>query len=226
MRVKPMVKLFLCLVAIGWAILPAWPAEQAILNTGHRIDTERHERDGAIIRLYTGTGVIELPASAVDGFETLEDLPKPAAIPLPPPPPPVEKPKLQPKELVERAAERNGLPPAFLHSVARVESGYRADAISPKGAIGIMQLMPGTAAMLNADPRDPEQNVEAGARHLRDLLIQYNGETRKALAAYNAGAGAVARYQGVPPYPETQNYVDKVLRNYWRLAEQKGAVGQ
>ena len=170
--------------------------------------------------------VIELPASAVDGFETLEDLPKPAAIPLPPPPPPVEKPKLQPKELVERAAERNGLPPAFLHSVARVESGYRADAISPKGAIGIMQLMPGTAAMLNADPRDPEQNVEAGARHLRDLLIQYNGETRKALAAYNAGAGAVARYHGVPPYPETQNYVDKVLRNYWRLAEQKGAVGQ
>jgi soluble lytic murein transglycosylase-like protein len=113
------------------------------------------------------------------------------------------------------------LPPELLHSVARTESAYRTDAVSPKGAIGVMQLMPGTAAMLKADPHDPEQNVEAGARHLRDLLIQYNGETRKALAAYNAGAGAVQRYGGVPPYAETQNYVDKVLRNYWKLAEQK-----
>lgn len=214
-----MVKLFFCLIAATFA---GSSAEQAILHTGHRIDADRHERDGAIVRLYAGAGVIEIPASAVAGFETLEELPKPAAIPAPPAVPPVEKPKLQPRELVERAAQRNGLPAELLHSVASVESAYRADAVSPKGAIGIMQLMPGTAAMLNADPRDPEQNVEAGARHLRDLLIQYNGETRKALAAYNAGAGAVERYRGVPPYPETRNYVDKVLRNYWRLAEQKG----
>lgn len=83
-----------------------------------------------------------------------------------------------------------------------------------------MQLMPETAARLRADPRDPVQNVDAGARHLRDLLAAYQGSTMKALAAYNAGAGAVERYKGVPPYPETVLYVEKVLRNYQKLSRE------
>ena len=114
------------------------------------------------------------------------------------------------------------MPPAILHSVAKVESNFDARAVSPKGAIGIMQLMPATAASLNADPRDPAQNVDAGARHLRDLLVRYDGAASKALAAYNAGEGAVARYSGVPPYAETQLYVEKVLQNYHKLTTSAG----
>ena len=89
-------------------------------------------------------------------------------------------------------------------------------AVSPKGAIGVMQLMPETARALAANPHDPVQNIEAGARLLRALLIQYDGDVVKALSAYNAGAGAVARYRGMPPFAETQRYVEKVIRAYLR----------
>jgi soluble lytic murein transglycosylase-like protein len=92
----------------------------------------------------------------------------------------------------------------------------RPEAVSPKGALGVMQLMPSTARALSADPRDPAQNIDAGARLLRELLIKYDGDVVKALSAYNAGAGAVDRYHGMPPYAETQNYVDKVIRTYFR----------
>ena len=115
-----------------------------------------------------------------------------------------------------RAAVHAGLPPAIVHSIARAESGYREDAVSPKGAIGLMQLMPKTAAELDADPRDPAQNAEAGARYLRDLLQKYENDPHqvsKAVAAYNAGPAAVDKYHGVPPYPETVQYVNRVLRN-------------
>ena len=88
------------------------------------------------------------------------------------------------------------------------------NAVSPKGALGVMQLMPQTARALGADPTDMEQNIDAGTRLLRDLLVRYNGDVVKALAAYNAGEGAVDRYNGLPPYPETQNYVNKVIHGY------------
>jgi len=95
-----------------------------------------------------------------------------------------------------------------------VESGYQAKAVSPKGAIGLMQLMPATARELGADPNDPEQNVDAGTRYLRDLLLKYDNHAYHALAAYNAGPGAVDKYHGVPPYRETQNYILNVLRHW------------
>jgi soluble lytic murein transglycosylase-like protein len=126
---------------------------------------------------------------------------------------------VDPKVLVTKAADDWGLPPALLHLVAKAESGYNNGAVSPKGAIGIMQLMPGTAAALNADPNNPEQNVEAGARYLRELLVQYKDhpdQLRLALAAYNAGPGAVKRYNGVPPYRETRLYVEKIVDAYRR----------
>jgi soluble lytic murein transglycosylase-like protein len=122
---------------------------------------------------------------------------------------------------VNRAAERHGLPPELLQSVAVVESAYNQSAVSPKGAIGIMQLMPGTAALLEADPTDPRQNVDAGARHLRDLLTKYDGGLFRALAAYNAGAGAVDRYGWIPPYRETQLYVDRVFQRYKKLNQKQ-----
>ncbi|MBZ5603153.1 MAG: lytic transglycosylase domain-containing protein [Acidobacteriia bacterium] len=116
--------------------------------------------------------------------------------------------------MVRDAAARYALPAAFVESVAKVESAMKPDAVSPKGAVGVMQLMPSTARALSADASDPEQNIDAGTRLLRELLIKYDGDVAKALAAYNAGEGAVDRYQGVPPYRETQTYVDKVIRNY------------
>ncbi|MCW5976540.1 MAG: lytic transglycosylase domain-containing protein [Bryobacteraceae bacterium] len=198
----------------------ATAAEYAVLHNNFRIRAERHETDGDIVRLATEAGVIELSASDIVGFEPEEHVPAPTppafteAVPQPPerPAPPAD-----PMELLARAAERHGLPPELLLSVAAVESSYSQDAVSPKGAIGIMQLMPGTAALLDADPTDLHQNVDAGARHLRDLLTKYDGGLYRALAAYNAGAGAVDRYNGIPPYRETQLYVDRVYQRFKKL---------
>lgn len=190
-----------------------------MLTNGFRIEAERHEFAGGDVKLFTATGEIRIPASSVRSFEAID---RPAPPPKPAEPAPAAKaavqPPADPRQLVEKAAEKYGLPPAFLHSVARVESGYQSSAISNKGAIGIMQLMPATAAELRADPYDPAQNVEAGARHLAGLLDKYDGSSAKALAAYNAGPGAVAKYGGVPPYQETQSYVRKVIGNYKKLS--------
>jgi soluble lytic murein transglycosylase-like protein len=127
-----------------------------------------------------------------------------------------------PQEILVDAATRHGILPEFIRSVAAVESAYNTKAISPKGAIGLMQLMPGTASELGVNPHDPEQNAEGGVRYLKELLLRYKNHkdpVRMALAAYNAGPGAVDRYRDIPPYRETQAYVEKVLRRY--LAELK-----
>lgn len=201
----------------------SWAAEQVVLTSGFRIRADRHERVGDKVKLFTAQGEIELAADTVQSIEVEEYVaPPPVAEPVPAPAvaaPAMASVRVEPKALIDQAAEKYGLPPEFLHSVARVESAYQLNALSPKGAIGLMQLMPGTAAQLNADPHDPLQNVDAGARHLRDLLVQYGGSTHKALAAYNAGAGAVQKYRGVPPYRETRGYVEKVLQNYQRLTQ-------
>ena len=198
------------------AAASALAGEYAVLSTGFRIHADHHERDAGFVRLFDNDGVTELPAGSVVAFEPEEFVAPP---PAPPPPPPTVEaplPALDSRTLVHDAAVRTGLPPAFVESVARVESAMRSQAVSPKGAVGVMQLMPSTARALSADPRDPAQNIDAGARLLRDLLIKYDGDVVKALSAYNAGAGAVDRYRGMPPYAETQNYVDKVIRTYLR----------
>lgn len=114
-------------------------------------------------------------------------------------------------DLFVSAARDNGIDDAWLRAIAHVESGFRADAVSPKGAQGIMQLMPATSVVYRVDdPFSPGQSIRAGAKYLAGLLRRFKGDRRLAAAAYNAGVGAVARYSGVPPYAETQNYVDKV----------------
>lgn len=119
---------------------------------------------------------------------------------------------LQP--LIGQAASANGLDPALVAAVTRAESGFRVDAGSPAGAQGLMQLMPSTAAGLGVtDIHDAAQNLGAGSRYLKQQIERF-GDLRLALAAYNAGPGAVSRYGGVPPYAETQAYVDKVLGYY------------
>jgi soluble lytic murein transglycosylase-like protein len=116
------------------------------------------------------------------------------------------------REMIKKAAKENNLRPELLEAVVQVESGYNPDAVSSKGASGLMQLMPATAHALGvSDPFDPEQNLMGGAKYLRQQLDRFNGDEKKALAAYNAGPGAVLRFNGVPPYRETQNYVKKVI---------------
>lgn len=117
------------------------------------------------------------------------------------------------------AAQANRIDAALLHSVVGVESGYNPKAVSPKGALGLMQLMPDTARRYGvADPLNAAQNLHGGARHLRDLLDRFSDDKTLALAAYNAGAGAVmAHGRRIPPYPETIRYVPKVLHLYERL---------
>lgn len=203
--------------------LPLAAGEWAVLSTGFRVRAERHEVHGSSVRLFSQDGgFTELDAMLITGWEQEEPAPRIAEVP-----PPARAPKAPTaRELADRAAARNGLPPALVDSVVVTESAYRADAVSPKGAVGLMQLMPGTARAYGADPRDPAQNLEAGAAHLRDLLNKYDGDPYKALAAYNAGAGAVAKYNGVPPYPETQNYVNRVLSRYKKSIEPAAETGR
>jgi soluble lytic murein transglycosylase-like protein len=207
-------------IYVLFAVSPAFAGEYAVLSTGFRIHAERHEVDGSTLRLFTKDGMIEVPASSVSAFEDEEYVPTApaptaAAVPAPPPPPKTT----DPKTLVHEAAIRNSLPPAFVASVAKAESAMKQNAVSPKGAIGVMQLMPSTAKALDADPHDTEQNIDAGTRLLKDLLIKYDGDVVKALAAYNAGPGAVAKYNGLPPYRETQDYVNKVIRDYQKNSQ-------
>jgi hypothetical protein len=109
------------------------------------------------------------------------------------------------------AARENGLEDAWLRAIAHAESGFRADAVSPKGAMGVMQLMPATAKDYKVrDPFSPKESIGAGARYLRALLRRFKGDRTLAAAAYNAGTGAVSKYRGVPPYRETVEYVAKV----------------
>jgi soluble lytic murein transglycosylase-like protein len=198
------------------AAFPVLAGEYAVLNTGFRIHSERHEVLGDIVRLHTTTGNMDVPARDIARFE-VEEYVKPAEPPFAPAPQVSETPASGPKELISNAAEKHGLLPEFVHSVASAESAYNSRAISPKGAIGLMQLMPGTAKELGADPHDPAQNAEAGTRYLKQLLIKYQNTkdpVRLALAAYNAGPGAVDKYDGIPPYRETQQYIERVLRKY------------
>jgi soluble lytic murein transglycosylase-like protein len=116
---------------------------------------------------------------------------------------------------IEEAAARHNVDPSLVRSVIKVESNFDPNAVSRKGAMGLMQLMPSTARSLNvSNPFDPQQNVDAGVRHLRKLLDNYGGNVRLSLAAYNAGSGAVARSAGVPHFRETQNYVRRITNLY------------
>lgn len=127
--------------------------------------------------------------------------------------------------LIQAAAAKYGVDPNLALAVAKQESGFNQGARSSAGAIGIMQLMPGTAAGLGVDPTDPAQNVDGGVRLLSQLLQQYNGDVSLALAGYNAGPGAVAKYGGVPPYPETQNYVASIMASSGQNASDGGPTG-
>jgi soluble lytic murein transglycosylase-like protein len=123
-------------------------------------------------------------------------------------------------QAITMAAARHNVDPNLVRAVVKVESNFNSNAVSRKGAMGLMQLMPATARELNVkNPFDPDQNVDAGVRHLKQLLESYNGDVKLTLAAYNAGSAAVARSSGIPHFPETQNYVRKITSLYYGGAE-------
>jgi soluble lytic murein transglycosylase-like protein len=133
---------------------------------------------------------------------------------LAPPPEPARRKPIDTHSLIRAAAKKHRVPTAFVKSIVAAESNFNRYAMSSTGAIGLMQLMPATAAQYGADPSIPEQNVDAGTRYLRELMDKYRKHSNslaRVIAAYNAGPGMVDRYRGVPPFPETRSYVARVL---------------
>ena len=181
-------------------------AEIAVLSSGLTLKLEGHRvEDGLVVLSLRGGGEMGVPPEVVRGFvpdEVIEEVTLPPG-------------GGNLRELAAAAARRHGLEPGLVMAVVSVESGFRPEAVSPKGAQGLMQLMPKTAEALGVeDAFDPAQNLDGGARHLGELLTVYGGDLTRALAAYNAGEGAVLRHGGVPPYRETRAYVRKVLERY------------
>jgi len=205
------------IVLVCLATSGSFAGEYAVLANGARLRADRHETEGGKTRLYNGPGFIELNADLVQSFEAEEVIPAaptPPAVVIAPEPAPVAKPEPSIHELADAAADKYGLPRKLVRSVIAAESAFQPHAISPKGAIGPMQLMPGTARDLGVNPHDPAQNVDGGTRYLRDLLERYDNGLWRALAAYNAGPGAVDKYHGIPPYRETVNYVKRIDRAF------------
>jgi soluble lytic murein transglycosylase-like protein len=204
---------------LAFCALPALAGEYIVLGNGFRLRADRHEVDGPTVRVFSNGGVTEMPAASITGYEQEENFVPPAsATPAPPAPAAPAIFVLEtPAELAAQAARKFRIPDSFVRSVMKAESGFQPDAVSPKGAIGLMQLMPGTARELGVDPRNPHENANGGAQYLRDLLARYENDPDQvllALAAYNAGPAAVARYHGVPPYRETRQYILRVLKNW------------
>ena len=129
-------------------------------------------------------------------------------------------------DTVQEAADKHRVDPAVLKSIMRAESKFQTDAVSPRGAVGLMQLMPSTAEALGYDAADPEENIHAGAAYLSSLMTRYRGKPNRmqlAIAAYNAGPGNVDRYRGIPPFRETRSYVKRVLSYYKHYRKTKPA---
>jgi hypothetical protein len=192
--------------------LPCFSREIFHLSSGFSMEAKSHIQIEDKLVLATATGTVELPVSEISAFEIVPDpvsLPEQTTLTVGVPE--------NTGEFVRLAAASQGSAPEFIRfvqCVARVESGLQKNAVSSKGAMGLMQLMPNTAKDLGVSATDPKQNVEGGAKYLRELLQLYRNDAVLALAAYNAGPGAVQRYGGIPPYSETRQYVRKVLREY------------
>lgn len=197
-------------------------AEHVTLTNGFEIICDHREQAGDRVRLYTEAGspnFVEVRAAEVASVEAIV-LPQavgPAAGPALPQPRPVqaELTRTELHELLSSAGARHNLDVKLLASVVRAESGGHSRAVSRKGAQGLMQLMPGTAAQLGVSDRlRPDENVAGGASYLDSLLTRYHENLALALAAYNAGPAAVDRWHGVPPYRETRLYVAHIIRDF------------
>jgi soluble lytic murein transglycosylase-like protein len=202
-------KLGVTIAVLTLASLSASSAEVAILRNGFSIRHQRHEPREAMTRLYfveSPSSYVEVPTDQIVRFEVEEQSPAQALKPTPP---------TTLEEIVSAASSSNHVDPDLIMTLIGAESAFNANAVSPKGARGLMQLMPQTASHLGVgDPLDPVANVKGGTRYLRELLDLYHNDLVKALAAYNAGPKRVEQYRGVPPYAETQTYIAKVIHDF------------
>lgn len=195
--------LLTCFVAA--LIAPSARADYAVLHAGQRLHINGYLRQGSKILLYIAGGSIVVDASDIVRFEP-EDTFTPA--------PAGDATNAPFAAQIRAAAAQNNVDARLVSSVIAAESNFNSRAVSPKHAMGLMQLMPRTAADLAVrNPFDPAQNINAGTHYLKQLLDQYHGNLSLALAAYNAGPGTVAQYGGVPPFPATHKYIRSVKRN-------------
>jgi hypothetical protein len=226
--------------------LPCFADEVAVLKNGFSIRHERREVVGEVTRLYLssdGASFVDVPTTDIEHFEEAPALPvsgdsasaspvkngRDGASASSPFARPNQNgaPALNLDEVVNTASGRYRLDPDLVNSVIKAESGFKVRAVSPKGAQGLMQLMPGTASQLGVpNAFDPQANVEGGTKYLRELLERYNFDLVKALAAYNAGPQRVERFGGVPPYYETKAYVARIVRDFnkKKIAQGKAAA--
>jgi len=232
-------------VLLGVGAMQASATDVATLRNGFTIRHESRAPLGETTRLFLtadGSSFVDVPTAEIvqierdlnapavpeKSTETLATAPA-AMSPSPPaaaPPTPASTRPADIAEAVNSASGRYRIDPDLVNSVIRAESGFKVHAISPKGAQGLMQLMPGTASNLGvSNAFDPNANVDGGTRYLRELLERYNFDLVKALAAYNAGPHRVEQYGGVPPYLETRKYVASIVRDFNRkkIAQQKAA---
>jgi hypothetical protein len=216
---------------------PAGATEVAMLSNGFSIRHEHRAVIGTTTRLFLSSdnsSFMDVPTGTIASFEKDLSLPAPSALETSVPAttsalaattkPVVAKPKISLNEMVNLASAQYSLDPDLVSSVIHAESGFNAHAVSPKGARGLMQLMPQTASKLGVnDSFDPQDNVAGGSRYLRELLERYNFDLVKALAAYNAGPQRVEQYRGVPPFRETRAYVARIVHEYntKKIAEEK-----
>jgi soluble lytic murein transglycosylase-like protein len=218
---------------IGAAAAGSSLADTAMLRNGRVLEVSGFRMEGErIVLAMEGGGEIALPPDHVVEIRRAPATPAPAPPPAAAEPAPAAAPASAPdgglfvtaaaaripgrgelRDLAARVARRHRVDVSLVHAVIEVESQYDPRAVSPRGALGLMQLMPQTAARFAVgDPLDPAENLEGGVRYLKELLERYSGQVRLALAAYNAGEEAVERFSGIPPYRETVNYVERVRR--------------
>jgi hypothetical protein len=228
-----------CIFALVIATLPCFAGELAVLKNGFSIKHDRRQIVGQLTRLYVsadGASFVDVPTAEIEHFEVAPEDGMDA--------PPFAKkatngaqkaastgvypagPVIDLSRVVNEASGRYRLDPDLVNSVIKAESGFHVRAVSPKGAQGLMQLMPGTASQLGVpNAFDAQANVEGGTRYLRELLERYNFDLVKALAAYNAGPQRVEKFGGVPPYYETRAYVARIVKDFnkKKIAQGKAA---
>lgn len=221
--------MILCSLVASLFACPASAAELALLRNGFSIRHDHRAVIGSTTRLYLAAddaSFTDIPTAEITGYEpapadqpnSVQAASTNSTAPLPP---------LPLNQVVDSASATYHLDPDLVNSVIHAESGFNAHAVSPKGARGLMQLMPGTATQLGVnDAFDPQANVTGGSRYLRELLERYNFDLVKALAAYNAGPRRVEQYQGVPPFRETRAYVARIVHEYntKKIAQEKAAA--
>jgi soluble lytic murein transglycosylase-like protein len=192
-------------MALLASFAPSARADYIVLQTGQRIHVTGYEFVGDTLRLTMAGGKMEIPADALLRIDP-EDMFAPVKVKL------LDVPYA---DLIAASAREHGVAPELVASVIAIESNFNPNAVSWRSARGLMQLMPETAARLGVTHVfDPRENIEAGTRYLKELLVRYNGDLALTLAAYNAGPDRVEQYRSIPPYPETRAYVRRVTEKF------------